>query len=179
MFDALFRQIKDRLFVSVAKMLDIPPNLITVFSLILGGLTVGFVLQKLYLAALMFWILNRIFDGLDGAIARIHQRQTDLGGYIDILSDFIIYAAIPISLVVSAPTIERYFCLTLMISTFYVNAASWMYLSAAPDEALAMSAYLCVSTTHMAHLCAVDLSQYPPAVTINNHTSTYLRVVVY
>ncbi|MEC7866326.1 MAG: CDP-alcohol phosphatidyltransferase family protein, partial [Candidatus Poribacteria bacterium] len=28
------------------------------------------------------------------------------------------------------PTIERYFCLTLMISTFYVNAASWMYLSA-------------------------------------------------
>ena len=80
MFDALFRQIKDRLFVSVAKMLDIPPNLITVFSLILGGLTVGFVLQKLYLAALMFWFLNRIFDGLDGAIARIHQRQTDLGG---------------------------------------------------------------------------------------------------
>jgi phosphatidylglycerophosphate synthase len=148
MFDALFRQIKDRLFVSVAKMLDIPPNLITVFSLILGGLTIGFVLQKLYLAALIFWILNRIFDGLDGAIARIHQRQTDLGGYIDILSDFIIYAAIPISLVVSSPTIERYFCLTLMISTFYVNAASWMYLSAAPDEALAMSAYLCVSTTH-------------------------------
>ena len=48
----------------------------------------------------------------------------------DILSDFIIYAAIPISLVVSSPTIERYFCLTLMISTFYVNAASWMYLSA-------------------------------------------------
>ena len=130
MFDALFRQIKDRLFVSVAKMLDIPPNLITVFSLILGGLTVGFVLKKLYLAALIFWILNRLFDGLDGAIARIHQRQTDLGGYIDILSDFIIYAAIPISLVVSAPTIERYFCLTLMISTFYVNAASWMYLSA-------------------------------------------------
>jgi len=98
--------------------------------LILGGLTVGFVLKNLYLAALIFWILNRLFDGLDGAIARIHQRQTDLGGYIDILSDFIIYAAIPISLVVSAPTIERYFCLTLMISTFYVNAASWMYLSA-------------------------------------------------
>ena len=130
MFDALFRQIKDRLFVSLAKMLDIPPNLITMFSLILGGLTVGFVLQKLYLAALIFWILNRFFDGLDGAIARIHQRQTDLGGYIDVLSDFIIYAAIPIGLVVSAPTIERYFCLTLMISTFYVNAASWMYLSA-------------------------------------------------
>ena len=130
MFDALFRQIKDRLFVSLAKMLDIPPNLITMFSLILGGLTVGFVLQKLYLTALIFWVLNRFFDGLDGAIARIHQRQTDLGGYIDILFDFITYAAIPISLVVSSPTVERYFCLTLMISTFYVNAASWMYLSA-------------------------------------------------
>jgi len=51
--------------------------------------------------------------------------------------------------------------------------------SCALDEALAMSAYLCVSTTIMAHVCAVYSSQFPPVVTINNHTSTYLRVVVY
>ena len=123
MFDTLLRQIKDRLFASVAKMLNIPPNLVTAFSLILGGLTISFILKKLYLVSLIFWILNRFFDGLDGAIARAHQRQTDLGGYLDILSDFMIYAAIPISLVVNSPTMERYFYLTLMISTFYVNAA--------------------------------------------------------
>ncbi|HIA67209.1 TPA: CDP-alcohol phosphatidyltransferase family protein [Candidatus Poribacteria bacterium] len=59
-----------------------------------------FIPKKPYLVALIFWILNWFFDGLDGAIARAHQRQTDLGGYLDTLSDFIIYAAIPISLVV-------------------------------------------------------------------------------
>ena len=134
MFDTLLRQIKDRLFASVAKMLNIPPNLVTAFSLILGGLTISCILKKLYLVSLIFWILNRFFDGLDGAIARAHQRQTDLGGYLDILSDFMIYAAIPISLVVNSPTMERYFYLTLMISTFYVNAASWMYLSAISEK---------------------------------------------
>ena len=46
MFDALLRQIKDRLLASVAEMLNIPPNLVTAFSLILGGLTVVFYPEK-------------------------------------------------------------------------------------------------------------------------------------
>lgn len=38
---------------------------------------------------------NRLLDGLDGAVARA-TRKTDLGGYLDIVGDFIFYVAVPI-----------------------------------------------------------------------------------
>ena len=40
--------------------------------------------------ALLFFLLNRFFDGVDGALARL-QEPSDLGGFYDIISDFIIY----------------------------------------------------------------------------------------
>lgn len=41
---------------------------------------------------LALFLLNRIADGLDGAIAR-HTGLTDRGGFLDIVFDFIVYAA--------------------------------------------------------------------------------------
>jgi phosphatidylglycerophosphate synthase len=38
---------------------------------------------------------NRLLDGLDGAVARA-TRKTDLGGYLDIVGDFIFYVSVPI-----------------------------------------------------------------------------------
>jgi phosphatidylglycerophosphate synthase len=46
-------------------------------------------------AALGALLINRLADGLDGAVAR-HDRLTDLGGYLDIVCDFLIYAGIPV-----------------------------------------------------------------------------------
>ena len=49
------------------------------------------IMGQYYLLALLFILLNRIGDGLDGAIAR--QTQTsDAGGFLDICLDFIFYA---------------------------------------------------------------------------------------
>ena len=39
-------------------------------------------------------LLNRMCDGLDGAVARLSQ-PTDFGGYLDIVCDFIFYAIVP------------------------------------------------------------------------------------
>lgn len=36
--------------------------------------------------------------GIDGLVARVSGQQTDFGGYLDILCDFVVYAAIPIGL---------------------------------------------------------------------------------
>jgi phosphatidylglycerophosphate synthase len=41
---------------------------------------------------LALFLLNRIADGLDGAVAR-HAGITDRGGFLDIVFDFIVYAA--------------------------------------------------------------------------------------
>jgi len=46
---------------------------------------------RLYPLALLFILLNRLMDGVDGPVARV-TGVTDLGGFYDILSDFIFYA---------------------------------------------------------------------------------------
>ncbi|MEH6715593.1 CDP-alcohol phosphatidyltransferase family protein [Parasphingorhabdus flavimaris] len=59
---------------------------------IAAGVAIGYQHYLLGLALLLF---SRLFDGLDGAIARA-TRQTDFGGYLDIVSDFAFYIAVPI-----------------------------------------------------------------------------------
>lgn len=48
-----------------------------------------------YLVALGLVVLNRLLDGLDGAVARQHG-PSDLGGYLDIVADFAFYLAVPL-----------------------------------------------------------------------------------
>lgn len=57
-----------------------------------GAPTVGFVL----------FALNRVLDGLDGAVARV-RGPSDRGGFLDITLDFLVYAAVPVGFAVAAP----------------------------------------------------------------------------
>jgi len=62
----------------------------------LGGFTVGLVAipaigTSHYIAGLALLLVNRLSDGLDGAVARV-RGPTDLGGYLDIVCDFILYS---------------------------------------------------------------------------------------
>ena len=43
----------------------------------------------------MLVLLSRVLDGLDGAVARA-TKQSDFGGYLDIVSDFAFYVAVPL-----------------------------------------------------------------------------------
>ncbi len=45
-----------------------------------------------YFLAILFLFLNRLCDGLDGVMAR-QTSPSPLGAYLDIILDFIIYAA--------------------------------------------------------------------------------------
>ncbi|HKZ74333.1 MAG TPA: CDP-alcohol phosphatidyltransferase family protein, partial [Steroidobacteraceae bacterium] len=58
------------------------------------GAAVAIAAQR-YGLALVLMAVNRVLDGLDGAMARI-RGSTDFGGYLDIVCDFIFYAAIPV-----------------------------------------------------------------------------------
>ncbi len=131
MLDTPLRKFKDQVGAPLAQSLSrVPPILITILALVAGLLAAWFAFTQSYFVALGFWILNRVLDGLDGLIARLHDRQSDFGGYVDILTDFIVYAALPIGLVAGSPTMERYLALALMLASFYINSASWMYLAA-------------------------------------------------
>ncbi len=131
MFDDQLRQAKDKWGEPVALRLGrIPPNGVTLAAFGLGVLAVISAAQGAYLWALGFWAINRFMDAFDGLLARMHHQQSDFGGYLDILLDFAIYAALPIALVISAPSEIRYIALAVLLGVFYLNGASWMYLAA-------------------------------------------------
>jgi phosphatidylglycerophosphate synthase len=131
MFDTPLRQFKDRMGMPLARRMSrVSPLAISLLALIVGLLGSFAAYKNQYLWALGLWCLNRALDGLDGLIARLHNGQSDFGGYLDILTDFIVYASLPIGLVAGSPSNERYLALTFMLASFYVNSASWMYLAA-------------------------------------------------
>jgi phosphatidylglycerophosphate synthase len=67
---------------------------------LMGAVTIA---NELYLLGLILILLNRVADGLDGAVARA-TRQTDFGGYLDIVLDFIAYSAIAGGFALSDPS---------------------------------------------------------------------------
>ncbi|CAE6896031.1 Belongs to the CDP-alcohol phosphatidyltransferase class-I family [Vibrio sp. B1FLJ16] len=88
-----------------AKFVDkcgITANQTTLFGFAVGCLAFPALITEHYLLALMFIGLNRVCDGLDGALARI-QGITDSGGFLDISLDFLFYSLIPFGFVLANP----------------------------------------------------------------------------
>lgn len=70
-------------------------NAITVAGMWVG-LAAGFAIALGHVAAgLALILINRLLDGLDGAVARA-TRMSDFGGYLDIVADFVFYVAVPV-----------------------------------------------------------------------------------
>lgn len=132
MFDDILRAIKDRLFEPIARAMGpVPsPDWITVVAFLFGISAAFAASQRSTAAALLLWLANRFFDGLDGTAARVHGLQSDFGGYLDILLDFVVYAAVPIGLVLAYPSRNVAIAGLVLMGSYFVNAASWMYLSA-------------------------------------------------
>jgi len=77
-------------------------NQVTLFGFVLGCMAFPSLIAEQYTLALIFIILNRVCDGLDGALARI-QGITDAGGFLDISLDFLFYSLIPFGFVLANP----------------------------------------------------------------------------
>ena len=105
MLDATLRPLIDRPLNWAAEKIDLPwisPNSITWLGFAVGfAACIGIIVES-YLVALAFLIVNRLCDGLDGALAR-RRGATDLGGYLDIVLDFIFYSAFPFAFVIASP----------------------------------------------------------------------------
>ncbi len=131
MLDRILRNLKEILLNPFAKPAGkvFHPNVITLISFGFGLVSIYFITERSLMTALVFWLLNRIFDGLDGTVARITGKSSDFGGYLDIVFDFIVYSAIPVAFVFSTQVQENYLLLSILLSSYYVNAASCMFLS--------------------------------------------------
>ncbi|GEM78791.1 CDP-alcohol phosphatidyltransferase family protein [Vibrio superstes] len=82
--------------------LGITANQTTLFGFIIGCFALPLLALEQYTAALLLILLNRICDGLDGALAR-RQGITDAGGFLDISLDFLFYSMVPFAFVLANP----------------------------------------------------------------------------
>ena len=82
--------------------LKIKPDAVTLGGFVLGMAAVPFLAWGHVDIALILIILNRIADGVDGTLARM-VGQSDRGGFLDIVCDFIFYAGIPFGFALMNP----------------------------------------------------------------------------
>jgi phosphatidylglycerophosphate synthase len=77
-------------------------NLLTGLGFGLGMVATLLIANSSYYTGALFIYLSRLFDGLDGAVARL-TTPTDQGGFLDITLDFAFYASIPLAFAVADP----------------------------------------------------------------------------
>jgi phosphatidylglycerophosphate synthase len=75
---------------------------ITVAGFCIGVVSCALIAREHYVAGLALFLLNRLCDGLDGAVAR-QTRPTDRGAFLDIASDFMIYGLFPLGFALARP----------------------------------------------------------------------------
>jgi phosphatidylglycerophosphate synthase len=99
MFDrqilALTKPMVDRVAASFhAK--GISANHISITGFAFGMLAAVLIAHGNIWAAILPLLINRLLDGLDGAVARL-SSPTDRGAFLDITLDFLFYAAVPLA----------------------------------------------------------------------------------
>lgn len=83
------------------------------------------VVTERWSVALVLWLLNRVFDGLDGAVARFGSTgPTDLGGFLDIMADFAIYGGVVAGVGYVVPEARVAALVTLL--GYYLNGAAFL-----------------------------------------------------
>ncbi len=75
---------------------------LTWIGFVIGLFTLPALALKLYFVSLVLILVNRVFDGLDGALARA-TSTTDKGGFLDITLDFIFYSIVVLGFALAKP----------------------------------------------------------------------------
>ena len=110
MFDEPFRARFSRILHPAAVWLTrsgVTPNQVT----IAGGLlavAAAFVVANGYpRSALMVWLVSRVADGMDGAVARASGSSSAFGGFLDITLDMAAYVAMVLGFAVAYPNLHH------------------------------------------------------------------------
>jgi phosphatidylglycerophosphate synthase len=127
MLDALVRPLIDPPLNAAGRRLartGLTADAVTLAGLALGLSAAALIALGFPGLALLPLLMNRLADGLDGAVARA-SSPTSLGGFHDIIADFAFYGAIPLGFVALDPAANGLAGAALLAS-FYVNGGSFL-----------------------------------------------------
>ncbi len=84
--------------------------------------------QHYYLPALLLFILNRLLDGIDGYVAKVTLKESDMGALLDIFSDYIIYLGFLLSIAfLSQSNFSVLFSIIITLSLYCLNLLAWSF----------------------------------------------------
>lgn len=127
MFDAVIRPHIDKPLARVATLLvrwQISANSVTAMGFLLGMGAAGLIASGQFVPGLVLFLVSRVLDGLDGAVAR-QTRLTDLGGYLDITLDFIVYASMVMAFALADPA-RNALAAAFLTTSFMAPAATFL-----------------------------------------------------
>ena len=146
MLDRPMRAIIARPVDALARALDRPgisPDGLTIVGLIVGlGSAVAAGLQW-WGAALALWLLSRVIDGVDGALARRRRvarpagsSHSEAGGFLDITADFVVYGATVVGVAVGAANgfDAPWWPFLAVLFAYYINGAAFLAFSSIAER---------------------------------------------
>ena len=98
-------------------------NFITFLGFFFGLCCFYFIVNSLFINAIIFLFLNRFCDGIDGAIARL-TKETDVGAFYDIVLDFLFYSLFPISFIFL--NIENAYSISFLLLSFVATQTTFL-----------------------------------------------------
>lgn len=132
MFDSRLRPLidppLDRAAAALARA-GLSADALTVAGLVAGLAAAAAIVAGAFWLAAALVALNRLADGLDGPLARARGGGTDLGGYYDIVFDFLFYGAIPLAFALHDPG-RNALAAAVLLASFYANGATFLAFAA-------------------------------------------------
>ncbi|MCJ1320279.1 hypothetical protein MMC15_005617 [Xylographa vitiligo] len=132
---------KDRLADPLVRQLPewITPAKITLAALnagLISCLLASFPMYRQW--TLGFWALNRLLDCLDGSLARSRGAATELGGFLDLLGDFIVYSLLPIFIGIGQERLTAtsigWVAIAALEASFHINNFILFYVAAVASK---------------------------------------------
>jgi phosphatidylglycerophosphate synthase len=127
MLDTLMRPLIARPLDAAGRALargGIGANSVTLAGLAVGLLAAVAIAFGFFKPAIALIVLNRIIDGLDGAVARA-TLPTDTGGYLDIVVDYVFYGSVPLAFAIYDPPVNAVPAAALLAS-FCLTCSSFL-----------------------------------------------------
>ena len=118
----LIDPVLDQLAVA-AQQRSLTPNQVTVAGFASGLAAIAAIALQSYGLGLLLLLANRLADGVDGALAR-RAGATDLGGYLDIVLDFIIYSGAAFAFALAQP--DNALAAAFLIFSFMGTGSSFL-----------------------------------------------------
>lgn len=136
MLDASITPAVKALLTPLVKLLNktkVTPNQLTVIGFAVGLLAIPFLALHWWNLALAAILLNRILDGLDGALARYQGSSTSAGGFLDICLDFLFYAAVPVGFALADPS-QNALPASILLAAFIGTGSSFLAFAIAAEK---------------------------------------------